>query len=53
MKAHADLAGFELMVPGSLNEPKIMLGRGSLPPVGEQAELEACLLLTKCFKIRD
>lgn len=31
MKAHADLAGFELMVPGSLNEPKIMLGRGSLP----------------------
>lgn len=30
MKAQADLAGFELMVPGSLNEPKITLGRGSL-----------------------
>jgi len=40
MKAHADLAGFELMVPGSLNEPKIMLGHGSLPLLENRQSLK-------------
>lgn len=52
MKAHADLAGFELMIPGSLNEPKIMLGHGSLPLLENRQSLEL-VYPDKTVKIRD
>ena len=52
MKACADLAGFELMVPGSLNEPKIMLGHGSLPLLENWQSLEL-VYPDKSVKIRD
>lgn len=40
MKAQADLAEFELMVPGSLNEPKIMLGHGLVPLAGKMYSIK-------------